>query len=220
MREDQDTEVIHYPGPFDFSSMCNAGAARADSDVLVFLNNDTEVLSADWLDRLKSWALKPNIGAVGAKLTYPNGLMQHIGVVVGMGGSAGHFSSLAHADASTWANHHLFVHEVSAVTGACLAVERRKFNAVGGFDAANFPIELNDIDLCLRLAERGWTAIVDPAVHLMHEESTTRGRATFRRLNVYEDQRNRFINRWRHVLRDDPHFHPALSLFHWRAALG
>jgi GT2 family glycosyltransferase len=81
-------------------------------------------------------------------------------------------------------------------------------------------VELSDIDLCLKLSEKGWTTIIDPAIHLIHEESATRGRATFRRLNVYQDQRAYFVNRWRHVLRNDPYFHPALSLFHWRSALG
>jgi GT2 family glycosyltransferase len=215
-----DAKVIAYPDAFNFSAMCNAGAAAAKSDVLIFLNNDTEVLSEDWLDRLTGWALQQNIGAVGAKLTYPNGNIQHIGVALGMGGSAGHFGSLIDQNAPSWANRSLCVHEVSAVTGACLAIDRLKFEAVGGFDAENFPVELSDIDICLRLAERGWSAIVDPNVHLMHEESGTRGGATFRRLSVYQDQRTRFIERWRHILRDDPHFHPGLSLFHWRETLG
>ncbi len=218
--EDSHVKLIEQPGAFNFSAMCNAGAAAAQSDVLVFLNNDTEVLSPDWLDRLKAWALQPQIGAVGAKLTYPDGRLQHIGVLLGMGGTAGHFGSLAKPDAPGWASRSLAVHEVSAVTGACLAVEATKFRAVGGFDAEAFPIELNDIDLCLRLAERGWGSVVDPFVHLLHEESASRGGATFRRLNVYQDQRARFIERWRHVLRDDPYFHPALSLFNWQAALG
>jgi GT2 family glycosyltransferase len=218
--KDEDVTVVEHPGAFNFSSICNAGAALSLSDVLVFLNNDMEVESKDWLERIVAWALRPDVGAVGAKLTYPNGLIQHIGVLLGMGGSAGHFGSFDPADAPGWAYRNMYVHKVSAVTGACLAVERTKFYAVGGFDEVNLPIELSDVDLCLRLAEHGWTAIVDPEVRLIHEESATRGRATFRRLDVYRRERAYFIDRWRHVLRADPYFHPALSLFHWRPALG
>ena len=111
-------------------------------------------------------------------------------------------------------------HEVSAVTGACLAVERAKFLAVGGFDAEALPVELSDVDLCLKLNARGWQTLVDPGVHLLHEESASRGGATFRRLSKYSRQRDIFIERWRHVLRDDPFFHPGLSLYSLAVALG
>ncbi len=212
--------VLERPGAFNFSALCNDGAAAAGPvDVLVFLNDDTEVLGADWLDRLAHWALQPATGAVGPKLLYPDGRVQHVGVVVGMGESAGHFGAFAAADAPGWADRHHLVHEVSAVTGACLAVARAKFEAVGGFDAANLPVELSDIDLCLRLGERGWASLVDPAVRLRHDESASRGGATFRRAAVYEGQRAYFQRRWLSRLRDDPYFHPGLSLFNWKAAL-
>jgi GT2 family glycosyltransferase len=218
-RQSGDVRVLEHSGPFNFSLMCNEGAAATESDVLVFLNDDTEALSANWLDRLKYWALQPDIGAVGAKLNYPDGRLQHIGVLLGMGESAGHFGAFAAPDDPGWAARHQAVHEVSAVTGACLAVARGKFEAVGGFDAIHLPIELSDIDLCLRLAERGWTTIVDPDVRLLHEESASRGGATFRRLDVYESQRAYFKQRWRANLRDDLFFHPGLSLYNWTAAL-
>ena len=200
--------------------MCNEAARASNGDVLVFLNDDTEIRSDDWLDRLGANAMEPSVGAVGAKLTYPDGRIQHVGVLVGMGESAGHFGALAPGDDPGWANRNLVTHEVTAVTGACLAVARRKFEAVGGFDATHLPIELSDIDLCLKLNERGWQTIVDPSVHIMHEESASRGGATLRRLTVYDRERRIFIERWRHVLRDDPTFHPGLSLYSWQAALG
>jgi GT2 family glycosyltransferase len=218
-RQSADVRVLDHSGPFNFSLMCNEGAAATESDVLVFLNDDTEALSADWLERLKHWALQPEIGAIGARLTYPDGRLQHVGVLLGMGESAGHFGAFATAGDPGWSGRHEAVHEVSAVTGACLAVCRSKFQAVGGFDAIHLPIELSDIDLCLKLGERGWTTIVDPGVHLLHEESASRGGATFRRLDVYESQRAYFKQRWRDKLRDDPFFHPGLSLFDWTAAL-
>ena len=220
LRGDADVRVVEHPGPFNFSLMCNEAAGASSGTVLVFLNDDMKVLSDGWLDRLVSHALEPNTGAVGAKLTYPDGRIQHVGVLVGMGESAGHFGSLVPGDDPGWAGRNRAVHEVSAVTGACFAVSREKFDAVGGFDAASLPIELSDIDLCLKLNARGWQTIVDPFVHLMHEESVSRGGATLRRLDVYGGERAIFIERWRHVLRDDPTFHPGLSLYRWQAALG
>ena len=215
-----DVLLIEHPGPFNFSLMCNRAAAASRGAVLVFLNDDMEVLSEGWLDRLAAHAMDPATGAVGAKLTYPDGRLQHVGVTVGMGESAGHFGALAPGDDPGWAGRNRAVHEVSAVTGACLAVAREKFDAVGGFDAEHLPIELSDIDLCLKLNARGWQTIVDPFVHLMHEESASRGGATLRRLDVYGGERAIFVERWRHVLRDDPTFHPGLSLYSWQAALG
>ena len=220
LRAESDVLVTDHPGPFNFSRICNDAAAAAPADVLVFLNDDTEIISADWLDRLCMHATDRATGAVGAKLTYPDGRLQHVGVLLGMGGSAGHFGALAPGDDPGWAERNLAAHEVSAVTGACLAVAREKFEAVGGFDAEHLPIELSDIDLCLKLNARGWQTIVDPAVHIMHEESASRGGATLRRLAVHDAERAVFLDRWRRVLRDDPTFHPGLSLYSWRAALG
>ncbi len=137
-----------------------------------------------------------------------------------MGESAGHFGAMAPASTPGWANRNLVTHEVSAVTGACLAVTRAKFEAVGGFDAIHLPVELSDIDLCLKLNAQGWQTIVDPAISIMHEESVSRGGATLRRLAVYDRERAIFTERWRHVLRDDPTFHPGLSLYSWQPALG
>ena len=220
LRSDPDSLVLDRPGPFNFSKLCNEAAGAARGDVLVFLNDDTEVQSADWLDRLCAHAIDPATGAVGARLTYPDGRLQHVGVLLGMGGSAGHFGAPAPGDDPGWADRNLAVHEVSAVTGACLAVARGKLAAVGGFDEVHLPIELSDIDLCLKLNARGWQTIVDPAVHIMHEESASRGGATLRRLAVHDAERAIFLSRWRRVLRDDPVFHPGLSLYSWRAALG
>ncbi len=215
-----DVLLLRRPDSFNFSGFCNDAAAACDEDLLVFLNDDMEVLSDDWLNRLAGHASDPRIGAVGAKLTFPDGRLQHVGVLVGMGGSAGHLGAMARGDDPGWLGRNTVVHEVSAVTGACLAVSREKFLAVGGFDAENLPVELSDVDLCLKLNARGWQTVIDPAVHLLHEESASRGGATFRRLDKYSRQRAIFVERWRHVLRDDPAFHPGLSLYSLQAALG
>jgi GT2 family glycosyltransferase len=219
-RGDKNVTVLECPGPYNFSALCNAAAARRKCDVLVFLNNDTIVEAADWLGRLVTTALLPEVGAVGALLLYPSRRIQHAGVVLGMGDTAGHFGAGAPGTDPGWLSRNEVVHEVSAVTGACLAVARRKFMLVGGFDTENLPVELGDIDLCLRLAEKGWQSRLDPQARLFHLESASRGGATFRRLDVYSAQRRWLQARWLAALRDDPYFHPGFSLYAHEAALG
>jgi GT2 family glycosyltransferase len=219
-RGDKNVSVLRCPGPFNFSALCNAAAARRRSDVLVFLNDDTEVVSTDWLGRLVAATLQRDVGAVGGLLLYPDRSIQHAGVMLGMGNTAGHFGAGAPEAAPGWLSRNEVVHEVSAVTGACLAVARRKFMLVGGFDAEHLPVELSDIDLCLRLAEKGWRTRIDPQVRLVHAESASRGGATLRRLHVYAEQRDWLHARWLHVLRDDPYYHPGLSLYDREEALG
>jgi GT2 family glycosyltransferase len=218
--KDPRVTVLARPGPFNFAGLCNAGAAAGAQPVLVFLNDDTSVRSPDWLARLAAVAARPEIGAVGARLLYPDRRVQHAGVALGIGETAGHFGAGAADSDPGWAGRHAAIHEISAVTGACLAVERRKFEAVGGFDAQNLPIELNDVDLCLRLGERGWKTLCLPEPGLIHEESASRGGAKFRLLRVHAEERAHFIRRWRRLVRDDPYFHPGFSLFRRQRALG
>jgi GT2 family glycosyltransferase len=162
---------------------------------------------------------RPDIGAVGAQLFYPDGLIQHAGVVLGIDGGAGHFQrGLGTATAGYFGSLDA-PHEVSAVTAACLAVEANKFAEVGGFDEVNLPIEVNDIDLCLRLAERGWKTAIDPRAQLIHHESASRG-ANALLDERYSAQTAYFRARWASALRDDPYFHPALSLDALDAWLG
>jgi GT2 family glycosyltransferase len=217
--QDSRFRVISRPGPFNFAALCNDAAREARAPNLLFLNNDTEARSSDWLERLLSWTHSPTIGAVGAKLIFPDGGLQHGGVVVGVDGHANHFDLRAGPVGEGYFGRLLVPHELSAVTGACLAVEKAKFDAVGGFDAENLPVEFNDIDLCLRLVERGWTSLLEPRAILIHHQAATR--------KVSEDQERRyakevayFKNRWRRRLRADPFFHPALSLEQHNAALG
>ncbi len=211
--------VVSSPGAFNFSALCNLGAASLAGDLLVFLNNDTEILYADWLDNLAELAVLPDIGAVGAKLLYPDGRVQHAGVVLGLGGVAGHFGEGNNANAPGWLGGDLSPREASAVTAACLMVGRDKFEAVGGFDALNLPVELNDVDLCLRLGERGWRTLCDCRTTLLHHQSASRSGA-LRLQSVYEKERSYFTAKWRNVIRDDPYFNPNLSLYDYTPAIG
>lgn len=216
--KDERITLLRAPGPFNYSVSNNLGAAKARGDVIVFLNNDMEIIEPEWLRELAGRAIDPQVGAVGCKLLYPDGRIQHAGVVLGIGEGVGHFDAGLRDGEPGWLNRNLTLHETSAVTGACLAVERAKFSAAGGFDT-RLPVEYNDIDLCLRLEERGFVNLWTPFARVVHFESASRGKATFRRLDKHAAERAYFRQRWADRLRDDPFFHPGLSLVSLSAAL-
>jgi GT2 family glycosyltransferase len=219
-RSGRPIRVVSSPGPFNFSLLCNVGAraASAKVDTLVFLNNDTEALRADWIDRLAARAREPGVGAVGGKLLFPAGDVQHIDLVLGLQGDAGLVDRRAAADEAGWLSRNLVAHEASAVAAACLAVAREKFEAVGGFDEA-LRVELNDVDLCLRLASRGWRCVSDSEVVLLHREGASRGGASLQRVSRHGGDRAVFFERWGRIDRDDPFFHPGFSLERLKPAL-
>ncbi len=200
------------PGPFNFSRLVNDGAAASRGAILVLLNNDVEMLHPDWLSAMVRQALRPEVGAVGAKLLFGSGRIQHAGVVVGLGGRAGHILRNRPADTSGHLRRLTVAHEVAGVTAACLAVSREKFEAVGGLDAEAFPIDFNDIDLCLRLGARGWRSVWTPRATLAHHESVSRGPSVGPARARFEAEGDRFAARWRAVIRDDPYYHPAFSV--------
>ncbi|MDT2019447.1 glycosyltransferase family 2 protein [Methylocella sp. CPCC 101449] len=211
--------ILHSPGTFNFSALCNAGAKAARFDMLVFLNNDTKVLSPDWLQKLTAWACRPDIGAVGAKLLFPNDKVQHAGVALGLHGTAAHFEAGSPPDSVGYFGRLEVPHELSAVTGACLVIERSKFDLVGGFDEVNLPVEYGDIDLCLKLQERGLRNLIEPRARLVHLESASRGNIVPSEIR-YKDETAYFKQRWFSVIRNDPYLHPALSIETTEAALG
>jgi len=212
------TQVLLRPGPFNFSALSNDAARATKARVLLFLNNDIVMLERSWLKAMVRWAIKPGIGVVGAKLLFPNGRIQHAGVVLGFGGIAGHIYRRLPKDHRGYLAQLTVPREMTAVTGACIAIERSKFEAVGGFDAENLPVDLNDIDLCLRVDERGWTNIWTPEATLIHHQSGTRG-IDSDPFALYRKERTYFVQRWSEVIRDDPYFHPGLSLYAHDVAL-
>ncbi|MEA1832918.1 glycosyltransferase family 2 protein [Methylobacterium durans] len=212
LRRDARVRVLPFPEPFNFSAMVNAGVAAASGEVVLLLNNDVAVLEPGWLDAMVRQACRPEIGAVGAKLLYGDGRLQHAGVVVGLGGRAGHILRRRPADTPGRLGQMRVAHEVSAVTAACLAVRRARYEAVGGFDAEAFPIDFNDVDFCLRLGARGWKTIWTPDAVLAHLESVSRGPAIGAARRRFEAEAACFSERWRDVIRHDPFYHPALSV--------
>lgn len=205
---------IACPGPFNFSAFCNRLAGETRADLLLFLNDDVAVLEPDWLDRMAAVLDDPAVGAVGARLLYPDGTLQHLGIVLGLGPVAGHpfqFLAPAHVRRSA-APHADLPREVSAVTGACLLVRRTVFEAIGGFDATHLPVAYNDVDLCLRIWQAGYRVVVTPDATLVHHESVSRRRlrspeqAAAHRAEVAAMQA-----RWGHVIAADPFYSPRLS---------
>jgi GT2 family glycosyltransferase len=205
------------PGPFNFSRLNNDAVALARGEILVFLNNDIEVMEPTWLSALVAEAIRPEVGAVGATLLYPNGLVQHAGVVIGLaGGPAGHAFHLFRADHPGFLHMLRATRRVSAVTAACLAVRRETFLAAGGFDAEAFPVALNDVDLCLRLDAAGLRNLNVGRVRLLHKESASRPSDRHPDEEArYARELAAFTARWPHRLARDPWYNPHHG---WAAA--
>lgn len=167
--------VVHHAGSFNYSAINNRGADLSQGRLLCLLNNDVEMPDTNWLAVLATQALRPEVGAVGARLLYPDGRIQHAGVVIGVGNAAGHAHRFVRADEEGYFHRHNLPQFTSAVTAACLVVERKKFLAVGGLNEVDFPVAFNDVDLCLRLNQRGWQSLYEPRATLIHHESVSRG---------------------------------------------
>ena len=163
------------PEPFNFARMCNRGARLAKGDAILFFNNDLEVIEPEWLGEMVECLSFGDVGIVGAKLTYPNGKVQHNGVIVGLGQAAGHWYVEASGDEPGPMGRFAIRQTLSAVTAACMLVTKRCFDAIGGFDEDQFAIAYNDVDLCLRARNAGFRTIWTPFAHLVHLESVTRG---------------------------------------------
>lgn len=205
--------VIHERGDFNFSALNNCAVRKTTSDVVCFLNNDTEVISADWLKEMVSHAVREEVGVVGPKLLYPDGRLQHAGVVLGIGGFAGHvFTGLPGASDGYMGRAQL-LQNYTAVTGACMVLRRSVFLEAGGFNEIDLKITFNDIDLCLKIHEAGYRNVWTPFAQLYHHEAASRGAdSTFEQKERALAEALYFRNRWRELIYDDPAYNPNLSL--------
>ncbi|MBQ7609233.1 MAG: glycosyltransferase family 2 protein [Desulfovibrionaceae bacterium] len=173
------TRVLTWPGAFNFSAINNFAAQKASGDILCFLNNDTEILHPEWLREMVSvLAANESVGCVGAKLLWPNHLVQHGGVIVGMHDLAGHVGNMWLCDEPGYMRRNQYLQEFSAVTAACMLTWRKLFLDLSGFDTVRFPVAFNDVDYCLRLRARGKKILWTPHARLMHHESASRGKDT------------------------------------------
>jgi O-antigen biosynthesis protein len=205
--------VLHYDKPFNYSAINNFAVEQVDSDIVGLVNNDIEVISQEWLTEMVSHAVRPDIGAVGAKLCYPDDTIQHAGVIVGLGGVAGHSHWLHRRDEPGYFGRMVLVHNVSAVTGACLVVRRDTYLKVGGLDAINLAVAFNDVDFCLRLAESGLRNIWTPHAELYHHESVSRGADNTPEKNErFNKEMFYMLDRWKDWIRRDPCYSPLLGL--------
>jgi GT2 family glycosyltransferase len=211
-REPERFHVLRIDGPFNYSRLNNVAVAETTGEYVVFLNNDTVVLSEDWLEGLLEAASRPAIGAVGGLLLYPDDTVQHSGILLGILGLGGH----AHRFASAGAPGHLGALQAptnySAVTAACMMVERRKFLGVGGFDES-LAVSFNDVDLCLRLGAAGFRSVYLPYVQLYHFESKTRGGDdTPAKVRRAMEEIAFVRERWPVHARRDPFYNPNLTV--------
>jgi GT2 family glycosyltransferase len=205
--------VLAFDAPFNFAAMNNEAAKSARGAILGFINNDVELITRDWLEQAAGLLARPEVGAVGAKLRFANGMIQHAGVTLGIGGLAENAFQHLRADEAGYFNRTNVAGNYSAVTAACLFTRAESFAAIGGFDAANLPVAFNDVDLCLRLRERGLSIVWTPHIELYHHESVSRGRdaSEERRARAYKEEAY-MRHRWRGILLNDPFYNPNLNL--------
>ena len=206
--------VLRVPGPFNYSRLNNLAFNECKGNAFLLLNNDTEFTGADWGYRLASNALRPGIGCVGAKLLFPDATIQHAGVILGIGGVAGHSfkyfgSSLTEIG---YCGRLQLVQEYSAVTAACLAISSENWIKLGGLDETNLAVNYNDVDLCLRAFTHGLRNLYLPDVVAYHHESKTRGKPSGNAYTQWRKEKAYMRHRWKHLLNSDSYYHPCLTL--------
>jgi FkbM family methyltransferase len=210
-------KVLECPGPFNFSAINNRGAAAATGDFLLLLNNDTAVLHEDWLEEMLGIAQQADVGAVGAKLFYPNGRLQHAGVILGMKDDPAEHPYLGQeADSDGYFGRARLAQEYTAVTGACLLVRRALYLEFGGLDEERYQVAFNDVDFCLRLQRRGKRNVFTPHARLLHESSASlrgevEGKPKPEQIARLQVEKDRFMDAWRHEIAFDPAFNRNLS---------
>jgi glycosyltransferase involved in cell wall biosynthesis len=210
---DKRVRVVKFIGSFNFSAINNFGVQQARGSVIGFINNDIEVIGPEWLREMVVQAIRPNVGAVGAKLLYADGTLQHGGVIVGLGGVAGHSHKHLGSTAPGYCCRIQIPQYLSAVTAACLLMRRECFDEIGGYDEQNLAVAFNDVDLCLKVRAAGYDIVWTPFAELYHLESASRG------TDMAPEKAERFARevtymrwRWADVLDNDPYYSPNLTL--------
>ena len=205
-------KVINVPGEFNYSKINNIGVKHASGDIIALLNNDIEVISQDWLDEMVSHVVRKDIGCVGAKLLYSDQTIQHAGVIVGLGGVAGHpYKRFPKDHSGQFYRLHL-LQNYEAVTAACLLVRKSIYEEVNGLDEKKFKVAFNDVDFCLKVRRKGYRNLWTPYAVMFHHESVSRGS------DQTEKNRKRFMSevmemkkKWKSTLEHDPNYNPNLT---------
>lgn len=211
---DARVRVLRIEGPFNFSKLNNDAVRIATGSIIGFINNDIDVIHPEWLAEMVAQIAQEDVGAVGAKLYYGNNTVQHAGVVLGLGGVAGHTEKYVGRAGSGYFGQLHFARSVSAVTAACMLIKREIFDKIGGFDEVNLTVAFNDIDLCLKVREAGYRIVWTPYAELYHLESASRGSDDFdsEKHQRFLREVNYMLRRWGAILEQDPYFNPNLSL--------
>ncbi|AUI68997.1 glycosyltransferase family 2 protein [Beggiatoa leptomitoformis] len=213
IQKDEKIRVIRHVAPFNYSELNNLGVQQAKGEMIALLNNDLAMIHPDWLREMVSHAYRTEVGAVGAKLYYINNTLQHAGVVVGLGGMAGHAFKHVSRQAQGYHWKPFLIQNYTAVTAACLVMRRAVFLEIGGLDAKHLSVAFNDVDLCLRLGEAGYRIVWTPYAELYHLESASRGLDTTpRKYWRLRSELNYMQKRWGNLLANDPCYNPNLTV--------
>jgi len=212
-------KVLSFPGPFNFSAMNNMAAREARGEFLLLLNNDTQILHEDWLDEMLGYAQRDDVGAVGARLLYPDGTIQHAGAILGLGGmGSNHVFRQAGTDDPGYFGRLMLPQDYSVVTAACLLTRKAHYEAVGGLDEEMFQVNFNDVDYCLKLRDRGLKVVWTPYATLRHEESVSQAAPDVERMAREEKYKRLYreveavVAKWPHWFAHDPAYNRNLSL--------
>ncbi|HFL7942173.1 TPA: glycosyltransferase [Pseudomonas putida] len=210
--KDRGVTILEHAQEFNYSTINNRAVDIASGEIIGLINNDIEVLESDWLKEMVTQLLRPGIGVVGSKLMWPNHMVQHGGVVVGINGLAAHTGNNLHEHDPGYLASNQLTRRQSAVTAACMLVRKSTFQEIDGLDEVQFPVAFNDVDFCLRVIEMGLAIIWTPFAKLIHAESASRGKdlAPEKKSRAHREQQN-FIERWFSDGRIDKFYHPALS---------
>ena len=204
--------VLKYQKPFNFSAINNFAVQYASGEHILFLNNDIEVINEKWLESLLEYSQLPEIGAVGCKLIYPNNTIQHAGVILGIGGVAGHSHKGFPKDAPGYMDRIQIAQNITAVTGACLMIKKALFEEVGGFNEKDLAVAFNDVEFCIKLHDKGYQNIYTPFAQLYHYESVSRGNEdTPEKMARFEREAKYMIKNWSKYLNRDPNYNPNLT---------
>ncbi len=212
-QEHDNLMVVRWDGPFNYSAICNFGARYCSGEYLLLLNNDIEVISSDWMQEMLMFAQRPDVGAVGAKLYFPDNTIQHAGVCIGIHGSADHLHKGADRNADGYMGRLKYAQDLSAVTAACMLLRRGVWDELGGLDE-EFTVAFNDVDFCLRIRDKRYLIVWTPFAELYHYESKSRGyETTPEKRKRFEAEKSRLKTRWKDVLETgDPYYNPNFSL--------
>lgn len=213
VQRDSRVKVVKHDKPFNYSEINNTAVKHhASGNVVVLLNNDTEVITPQWLTEMVGLAMQPDVGCVGAKLLYADNTIQHAGVILGLGGYAAHSHRCTPNNASGYFHRPNLTQVLSAVTGACLAIKKELYLQMNGLDEA-FQIAYNDVDFCLRVQQAGYLNVYCPHAELYHYESKTRGDDNLDPVKAarFDQEKQRLRDRWEAVIENDPYYNPNLT---------